>query len=113
MKKTELTNMFDECQDSENTIFNLEKVIPSEWIGQGYGYKPDIDWDTVDLDEIIYIPECAYMDNDCKCDPISSVYTKQDFLDICGNDNDAEILYSIVDWQCPETLCDELDWDEE
>lgn len=111
MKKVELITIFDEYQDSDNTAFNLEDIIPSEWIGQGYGYKPDIDWNTVDLDEIIYIPECAYGDNEY--DDPTSVYTKQDFLDICGNDNDAEELHSMVDWQCPETLYDELDWDDE
>ena len=39
---------------------------------------------------------------------------KTDFMEICGNIKwQASALYECVDWQHPETLYDETDWEEE
>lgn len=52
--------------------------------------------------EVCYIPELS-----------DYLYTRQDFLDIAnGNQKLADYLFENVDWQCPETLLDELETDE-
>lgn len=89
--------------------------IPEEfypvYIGQGYGYKKDIDWEQVSPEEVIYIPEYGYR-NGTICE--DSIYTKKDFIDITGGDNKlAQELFEDVDWQHPETLYDEWEVDNE
>lgn len=37
-------------------------VTDRSWIGQGYGYKAD--WDSAELDDVIYIPEYGYTTED-------------------------------------------------
>lgn len=98
MKKSELKIMLDEKK------CRIEDVIPSEWIGQGSGFKT-YDWENVDLDEIVYIPECAYTSESTD---MELVYSKKDFIDICNGDEQLAItIHDAVDWQCPETLYDE------
>ena len=98
MKKSELKQILEEKEGK------LEDIIPSEWIGQGYGFKA-YDWEKADLDEIVYIPECAYT---CEKADIEVVYSKKDFIDLCEGDEELAItLHNAVDWQCPETLYDE------
>lgn len=91
-------------------------------IGQGYGYKSHKDWDKVSPDEVIYIPECGYnteYGDGCGY-PINAdyAYTKKDFIKIVKNrvhpdriDDEAFALFDMVDWQPPEVLADELNYD--
>lgn len=94
-------------------------------IGQGYGYKSNKEWDSMKLDDVIYIPEAGYAEQDtgviCKY-PIQyeCVYSKQDFIDIVKDyvkpsrvEAEAQALFNMVDWQIPEVLADELDFDSE
>ena len=115
------------CEDNVYTIDMLEKAIDtqdmnvlkvfkSRDIGQGYGYKLYKDWDKIEDDEVIYIPEYAYK----QIEPeekwfdvpfsINGCYTKEDFIDIVGDEERAQTLFEDVDWQYPETLADEYDW---
>lgn len=99
-------------------------VFEADWIGQGYGYKLNKKWSDIKLDEVIYIPEAGYYtDNwdgtgyplDTEC-----VYTKQDFINLVKDlvmpsrvDDEASALFDMVDYQCPETLASELEYDAE
>ena len=44
---------------------------------------------------------------DCEEDPCR-VYTRQDFLEICGDNEKAREVFVNCDWQCPETMLNEL-----
>lgn len=107
---------------------SITKKFKSEDIGQGYGYKPYKDWNKIQLDEVIYIPEVGYMKEDENGNSILGedvvstevIYTKQDFIDIVKDkvkpsrvNAEASALYEMVDWQCPEVLAEELNYDEE
>lgn len=88
------------------TQFEIDqnREFPYEWIGQGYGYKNE-NYETED--EIIYIPEYAYVDGHAQYG-----YSFKDFLDICeGYRKRAEFLFQLVDWQHPESAYDEIDFD--
>jgi hypothetical protein len=91
--------------------------MPYEWIGQGFGYKTDKNWDDIPDDEIIYIPEYAY-ENINNADE-DDVYTKADFRRLAREyewehehtdeeiERIAEELFESCDWQHPESLIDE------
>lgn len=96
----------------------------AEDIGQGYGYKSNKHWDKMLLDEVIYIPECGYNTEygNGSGYPINAdyAYTKQDFINIIKDkvhptriDKEAQALFDMVDWQAPEVLADELNYDKE
>jgi len=80
-------------------------IIDREYYGQGYIFK----------DEDAYL---NYYDKPCYIPELSdAVYTKQDFINMCGGREDfAEICFDIVDWQHPETWVEEQfvngEWDE-
>lgn len=97
-------------QELQNAIDNNDEKILSmfkaEWIGQGYGYKSEKNWNEMKSDEVIYIPEYGYKQG---TDIPEDFYTKQDFIDIVGEVR-AQNLFSDVDWQYPETLAEEYDW---
>lgn len=81
-------------------------VTDRSWIGQGYGYKAD--WDSAELDDVIYIPEYGYTTEDEGWNwKIECPYTKQDFIDLAGDEWLGKVLWEGVDWQFPETLIDE------
>ena len=72
-------------------------AIVREFHGQGYIFKDEEAFRN-HHDKPCYIPELS-----------DTVYTKQDFIDLCGGREDfAEICFDIVDWQSPETLVEEL-----
>lgn len=103
-----LEKAIDEYDQTGKINDILKRVEPTD-IGQGYGYKLfNKDWNDIQLDEVIYIPEYGYREG---TDIPESYYTKQDFLNIVGgNDRRAQNLFSDVDWQSPETLAYEWDW---
>lgn len=98
-----------QLQDAiDNNDENILSMFKAEWIGQGYGYKSEKNWNEMQLDEVIYIPEYGYREG---TDIPEDLYTKQDFLNIVGgNEGRAQNLFSDVDWQSPETLANEWDW---
>lgn len=83
----------------------LLRLFPAEWIGQGFGYKLSKNWEDMQMDEVIYVPEYGYEGVPLS---VENMYTKKDFIDITGNDTSAQILFDLVDWQSPETLHNEL-----
>lgn len=108
----------------ENNTDVLNKVI-GEDIGQGIGYKSNKEWSRMLPDEVIYIPEVGYREKltdrlhkfptDIDC-----VYTKQDFIDIVKDkvkpsriNEEAQALFDAVDWQTPEALAEEWEFDSE
>lgn len=111
----------------ENTTDVLNKVS-GEDIGQGTGYKSNKEWNTMLPDEVIYIPECGYRQEDENGNEVITghfvnkdcIYTKQDFIDIVKSkvkpsrvDDEASALFDMIDYQCPETLASELEYDAE
>ena len=108
------------------TFYNETKSMPVEWIGQGYGYKEtEKEWNDIDDDEIIYIPEYGY--NDDHTVSRNDAYTKSDFIKLTSdfmNTTDKTVqsedieqlameLFDAVDWQYPESLIDEGFFEEE
>ena len=102
-----------------------ETQVPCNWIGQGYGYKDEREWDKIPEADVIYIPEYAYAFNGSGsriCDP-DDAFTKESFrdavrtelrqynIDIEGADSIiedmAEDLFCSVDWQYPSSLVEE------
>ena len=80
-------------------------IIEREYYGQGYIFKDDEAFNN-HYDKPCYIPELS-----------DTVYTKQDFINMCGGREDfAEICFEFVDWQHPESWIDEQftngEWDE-
>lgn len=80
-------------------------MINREWYRQGFIVKNE-DAFLHRKDAVCYIPEFT-----------DSKYTRQDFLDICNQQEDiATMCFYSVDWQHPETwldeqyTCDELGW---
>jgi hypothetical protein len=73
-----------------------------DFSGQGFFYM-DYDAFISRTDEVCYISELS-----------NTQYTYADFIKIAkGNEKLAEYLFSTVDWQCPETLFNDLLIDEE
>jgi hypothetical protein len=80
-------------------------IIEREFWGQGYIFK-DEEAFLNHYDKPCYIPELS-----------DNVYTKQDFINLCGGREDlAAICFDIVDWQHPESWIDEQflggEWDD-
>ncbi len=72
-------------------------MINREWFRQGYIFK-DHEAYANSLTEPCYVPELS-----------DAVYCKKDFIEMChGNEEIAEIIFDIVDWQSPETELDQL-----
>lgn len=104
--------------------YNEEKSMPQTDIGQGFGYKADINWDTVNLKDIIYIPEYGYEPDGTV--PRGNAFSKQDFLDLAReyleaaghNPDDSKVdgtalfVWETVDWQFPTSFMDECDFSE-
>jgi len=74
-------------------------------LAQGWGYKAD--WNTAGLDDVIYVPEYGIAIDEDDRQYAETYYTKQDFIDLAGNEWLGYILHEGVDWQFPETLIDE------
>lgn len=107
--------------------YNETKSMPYEWIGQGYGYKyEEKKWEDIDNDEIIYIPEYGYnQNNDFGYEQSekestvnrSNAYSKRDLKEVVKEkypkvkgellDRLACILFEAIDWQFPTTAVDE------
>lgn len=104
--------------------YNKTESMPSEWIGQGWGYKETgKEWSDIEDNEIIYIPEYGYDINDtydgCTVER-ENAYTKSDFIrlikeNVKGDDADQQAmeLFDAVDWQFPESLINEGFFEEE
>ncbi|GMO25892.1 MAG: hypothetical protein Pg6A_13200 [Termitinemataceae bacterium] len=68
-----------------------------DFSGQGFFYM-DYDAFINKTDEVCYIPEL-----------FEDLYTYADFLKVAkGNEKLAQCLFKMVDWQCPETLFNDL-----
>lgn len=108
--------------------YNKLGTMPCTWIGQGYGYKSEKEWDYIDLDEIIYIPEYGYEREEGKrFVERADAYTKRDFIQLIRNCDDkfldigrqgqvdrmARELFEAIDWQYPESLLQEGFFEEE
>lgn len=100
-----LTKAIDEYDKTGEMNDTLVIFVP-QWIGQGYGYKIDKNWEEIQPNEVIYIPEYGYRE---ETHIPESFYTKQDFINIVGKERAKQLFYD-VDWQFPETLADEYDW---
>lgn len=96
------------------TFQQIQDKIGFENIGQGYGYKSDEAWvlgqkNRYKNSYICYIPEYCYTDNSVKQIDIDSLYTVEDFKNLCyGTIYDPEDLFDSVDWQHPSSLL--LEW---
>lgn len=88
------------------------------WIGQGYGYKKEIEnWEETDPDEIVYIPESGYENRSesliyNEIPDLYLIYTKNDFINLAGPDRAYE-LFCYCDWQTPEAAWEEIKDDSE
>lgn len=72
-------------------------VIEREYFQQGYIVKDEEAYLNYP-DKVCYVPEL-----------FDEGYTRQDFLDMCyGQEEMADMLFEMVDWQSPETLQNEL-----
>lgn len=108
--------------------YNDCSEMPCHDIGQGMGYKEDINkWDEVNDGDIIYIPESAYEDGRVLRQNAFSkedvVLMVTDYVDRVGmerfiektyKENKADIceflakdLFCALDWQYPSSLIDE------
>ncbi len=104
---------------TEFNKYNETETMPYEWIGQGYGYKyTEKDWEDIDNDEIIYIPEYGYEDEvDGFVVNRENAYNKRDLREVVKNkypkvkgellDRLACLLFDAIDWQFPETAIEE------
>jgi hypothetical protein len=102
---------------NEFNEYNIAGNMSCFDIGQGYGYKLDKEWDDIDEQEIIYIPEYGYEETDFN-ETIyverSSAFSKEDFIELVRNyginDHIEEIarrLFNWCDWQFPTTVIEE------
>lgn len=74
-----------------------EAVIDREYYRQGWIFK-DEEAFLHHPEQVCYVPELS-----------NEGYTRQDFLAMCnGQEELAEFLFEMVDWQSPETLKSEL-----
>lgn len=98
--------------------YNKTLSMPQEWIGQGWGYKViDRAWKDISLDEIIYISEYAYEENNYV--KRENAYSRRDIQNVVRYaypelkekyvDELAAKLFDAIDWQFPESSIDE-DW---
>ena len=93
---------------------NIERTMPKEWIGQGWGYKAE--WNPDRPTDIIYIPEYGYEDTDLEegeelegdLVPRENAFSVEDFIRICdGDEKKAERVFDSADWQFPYSILDE------
>lgn len=74
-----------------------EAIIDREYYRQGWIFK-DEEAFRLHPEQVCYVPELS-----------DEGYTRQDFLAMCnGQEELAEFLFEMVDWQSPETLKSEL-----
>ena len=94
---------------------NKNNTMPKDWIGQGYGYKAGIEWDQVNENDIIYIPDLAYEDCTVKR---GCAFSKRDFINMVADllpentstkdiDEVAYKVFETVDWQFPTSVVGE------
>lgn len=108
---------------TEFKAHNKAGTMPCEWIGQGDGYKAMEDWNDLNDDDIIYIPEYGYDKEDGKIlVSRGDAYSKNDFKKVIRELDDrykdigrctevdrmAMELFDMVDWQYPESLAYEM-----
>ena len=88
----------------EFSEFNRTKSMPQFDIGQGFGYKCDLDKSKPE--DIIYIPEYAYEDETINRE---NAFSWNDFVELCdGDEEKAEFIFNDCDWQYPTTCIE--DW---
>lgn len=100
-------------------LYNENKDMPYEDIGQGMGYKDtDFDWYNGNPTDIIYIPEYGYDDKGYV--KREDAFSKNDFIELVRTwieDNDCKAfdkeierlaltIFDMVDWQFPASLID-------
>lgn len=87
------------------------KQFKSKYIGQGWIWKSEVEWDEMKDDDICYLSESCYANDEGEVFdyPVQYGWTKHDFINIVGKER-AKTLFEDVDWQSPETLADEYDW---
>lgn len=104
--------------------YNRTNTMPCDWMGQGSGYKAE-SWDSDD--DIIYIPELAYEDDDdgtTKVDRDDAFslndliiemgnYFPYDKLDDADKRAAAVALFNYLDWQFPSTALSDGEDDHE
>jgi hypothetical protein len=106
------------------------KAYKGENSMQGYVYKDPKIFLDAPTDQVCYIPEYALLDGETyvKGDHVfyivekENTYTRNDFMKIARETGEnlglldvlhrAKFLFDMVDWQHPESLADEIDWDE-
>lgn len=72
-----------------------------DWYRQGFVYK-DEEAFLFSEDDVCYIAEDDYPEEE-------KHYTRTDILRMCDNDlKKARYVFYMLDWQHPETVCDEL-----
>ena len=104
---------------AEFNEYNRTNTMPCDDIGQGMGYKAE-SWDSDD--DIIYIPENGYDDEDETVDR-DNAYSLNDLISVMSeyfpycNMSDtekraaAESLFAYLDWSFPSTVLDECESD--
>ncbi len=93
---------------------NRNHDMPEMTLRQGTGYKSE--WDLSKPDDIIYIPEYAYSENEDGTISREDAFSARDFINLTnGDEKRAQDLFFFVDWQYPTSVLDErfLDEDEE
>ena len=96
---------------------SIEDLLPSHWIGQGYGYKSPIVFEDVEMaDHICYISEYCYGDalaDDYVFDEMD-FWTRNDFVDLCeGDEVKAAMVFGMCSWESPGAILDQWDKDDE
>lgn len=70
----------------------------------GFPFK---DWEAYDKGDVCYISESALGDLERGEGDEDDFYTKEDFIEIAGDERKARLLFEAVDWQHPESFWDE------
>lgn len=97
---------------------NAEHDLPRELLGEfSYGYKYDGKWSEIPADEIIYIPEDAYYTSGSLLphnyiSNIEDIFTKADFIKLCGNEELAERVFYHADGKFPDDIICSLEEDD-
>lgn len=82
--------------DQEGNVVKVDR----EYFQQGYIFKDDDAFENRP-DDVCYVPELS-----------DTLYTKRDFVNIAyGNEDLAKDLFETVDWQSPESLLTEWEFD--
>ena len=81
--------------------------------GMGPCFKSYLNYKT-NPDEVCYIPENYDPEWDPYSGKIKEGYTANDILKLCNGDQDlADMVFSLCDWQHPSTVLDEMDEDDD